>query len=91
MSNLPICVIHIHQDGSIDGLKCGETRLLIIDEREPRDLIFECPLQVDADFVTDLIGGSEIDARYYARHPAVAARGAAAVAVAGYRHLRLVE
>jgi hypothetical protein len=89
MADLPISVIHIHEDGSIDCLKCGETRLLVIDERERHDQIFECSLQVDADFVADLIGGSEIAGRFTARR--ASATGRVRSSMAGYRHLRLVE
>jgi hypothetical protein len=89
MDSTPISVIRIHEDGSVDCLKCGDTRLIVIDERERHDQVYECGLEVDANFVADLIGGAAICTMYNPR-TAIGARVYAA-ANGNQRHLRLVE
>jgi hypothetical protein len=89
MDSTPISVIRIHEDGSVDCLKCGDTRLFVIDERERHDQVFECGLEVDENFVSDLIGGAAICTLYNPRRTAIGARVYAAAN--GNRRLRLVE
>lgn len=89
MEDMPISIIHIHEDGSVDCVKCGDTRLFVIDERERHDQVFECALKVDHDFVADLIGGSTGVEHYYTRHAVLTERVRGRLPKRPY--LRLVE
>jgi hypothetical protein len=74
-------VVHIDTEGQFDLLAFGssDTRFLVIDERAPHDRVYRITLRQPRALLAELLGDSPIGDCSDDRHPALAARFAAAV------------
>lgn len=70
----PICVVHISEDGDIDYLLNGGAMFLVVDERAPRDRVYQMTMQTPHKEIMALLGSSPIGSRHDSRHAAVAHR-----------------
>ena len=71
MDDRPICIVHISEDGDIDYQLSGDAVFLVVDERAPRDRVYQMTLQTPRDEIAALISDSPIGSRYDVRHAAV--------------------
>jgi hypothetical protein len=71
---LPICVVHVRDDGPPEFLLTGDVRFLIVDECAPDDRVYEITLQRPREEIMTLVGDSTIGSCQDARQAAAAQR-----------------